>query len=149
MSTSLRYETAPPMWGIEPTPTGGQGAILRLGRDRVSVADIRSIEREYETDRDIGGLSAMGGVFLLASTWLIIGVCEWGWRTRFLIGAVILLALSFVSLTETLSIGQVRFVRLRIATRDRDVVFTTANAADAEALLQRIAAEQSALGPQD
>ncbi|MGQ0674327.1 MAG: hypothetical protein ACT4N2_15815 [Hyphomicrobium sp.] len=144
MATILTQASAPAMWSIERGPGGEK--LVRLGARRIAVSDIRGVKVERESERDIGGLVVMGGAFLLAAAVFVIGVVEIGWRTRFLVGAVILLALAFVSLGETRRIDPVRFVRLRIATPAGDVVFTTADEIDALALERCLAAERGAEG---
>ena len=145
MTTSLRFEAAPPMWGIERPARNGASAVLRVGAKRLAIADIRSISREVAAERDINGLIFMGAAFMFASVFFMVGVIDGGWRERFLIAAAIFFGLAFVSLTESFGIRPVRYVRLRIATASGDVVFTTPDQADADALEQRIAEEQSAL----
>lgn len=132
------------MWAIERPAGNGTGAVLRVGARRLALSDIQSVAREEETERDIKGLLVIGAAFIFASTIFIAGVVDIGWRTRFLIGAGLLFALAIVSLTETLSIPAVRYVRLRITTATGEVVFTTPDPGDALALERRIAAELGA-----
>jgi len=130
------------MWAVERAAGAGPD-VLRVGQTRVELADIRAVERQEQIERDVTGLLVMAGLFVLAGTALLFGVLEAGWRTRFLVGAFFLLTLASVSLFETLSIRSVRYVRLKIATVQGDVVFTTADAADADRLERTLAATVS------
>jgi hypothetical protein len=88
----------------------------------------------------------MAAIFAAAAFVFVVGVVDIGWRTRFLLGAAFMIALAFVSLVETMSIGPVRFVALTIDTSEGRVVFTTPDPADASALEGRVAAEMTGLG---
>lgn len=142
MGGSLRFDSAPAMWALERASGTGR-EILRVGQVRFALAEICSIERLEQSERDVSGLLVMAGLFLVGGTAFLFGVAEFGWRSRFLVGAVFLLALALVSLIETFSIRPVGYVRLRIATASGGVVFTTADTADAAHLEQVIA---SAIG---
>lgn len=140
MTSPLTFETAPAMWAIE--RAAGGNAILRIGTRRIPVAAIRAVTREEVADRDVGGLVVMAGAFAFSAAIFVVGVIDIGWRTRFLLGAIILFGLAYMSLKESFGVQPVRYVRLRLALPEGDVVFTTPDRADASALEARIAAEQ-------
>jgi hypothetical protein len=112
----------------------GDGATVRLGPKQVRLSDVVSVARTEHAERDFQGVLVMGMVFSFASALLMIGVYEYGMRERFLLGAFIFFVLGLISLYEAATASTFRYVQLQIVTRCGEILFTTANPADASAL---------------
>lgn len=121
------------MWDIVTDPQSGK-PLLRVGDQYVALGDILEIEHTEHVERDFKGLLVMGSLFMVACVVFLLLVADFGWRERFMLGAVVTGLLGMASLYEAMVSTKIAFVELRIATRDGDELFTTADHADAAAL---------------
>ena len=104
------------------------------------VADIESVAVERVTTRDIQGLTVMAMAFALMSAFLLIGVAQFGWLTRFMVGCTFLAALALASVWDILGIRAISYQRMHIRTRrGASLVFASADG-------HQITALASALG---
>lgn len=112
-----------------------KGHWIELGSLRLPREEIVGCRIEDVVERDTAGKLATLGLFFAAALVLLLGVVEFGWRTRFLIGAVVLGTIAAVSGMEALGINRIVYYRLDVLLKDgRRVGYTTASRADAEAL---------------
>ncbi len=126
-------QSFPRMWDIVTDPQSGK-PLLRLGDRYIAIGDILEIEHTELVERDYKGLLAMGMAFMVTSAIFLILVTDFGWRERFMLGAVVTGVLGMLSLYESATSTSIGFVELRISTRDGEELFTTANHDDAAAL---------------
>jgi hypothetical protein len=131
MATLLRFQPFPKMWDID----SASGPQVRVGKTTLAVSDISNVTSEDVAESDHWGVMLMGVLFLSGAMAILIGVNHYGWRTRFLLGAGILFFFGLVSLYEAARTRMVHYVRLRLVTKSGDVLFTSADPADAQALL--------------
>ncbi len=131
MTAPLRFQPFPRMWDMD----SGGGPQVRVGKTRLAVADISNVTSEEMAESNHCGVMLMGVLFLAGAMALLIGVSHYGWRPRFLLGAGILLFFGLVSLYEAARTRMVHYVRLRLETKTGEVLFTSADPADARALL--------------
>lgn len=119
MSSDLAFAPMPQPWGIVEAagPDGRPLRILRIGAKEVAVADIESVAVETLTSRDVQGLRLMTVVFGSASLVFLVGVTQFGWLPRFLIGCVFLLALALASAWDILALRPIVYRRMHIRTR--------------------------------
>lgn len=124
---------APPAWYVQqgPADPGGRNlddGLLCLGSKTVHLADIHSFKVEECIERDVNGLLLAGAGFSIFGTIFLMGVIDYGWRERFLLGFVILLILGIASILEAPGINAARFQELTITTGDgRNVRFSCAD----------------------
>jgi hypothetical protein len=131
MGLPLNMQPFPRMWDIEPS---GE-PVLRIGQRRLKLSDIAGARREDRIEGDHWGVQLIGVLFVLAASGLITGVQYYGWRTRFLVGAAFLFALGLVSLAEAARAKMISYSRIRLETTSGEVLFTTADGGNADALL--------------
>lgn len=119
MSSDLAFQPMPQPWSIfEATgPDGAPLRILRIGAREVAVADIESVAVEDVSSRDHSGLQVMALLFGTASLVLLLGVVEFSWRPRFLIGFAFLGALALASVWDIVGLRPIVYRRLHIRTR--------------------------------
>lgn len=138
MSQSYQVSDAPPMWWLESASSdeaaqqavGGED-ILRLGNHAVRLEDIVSYKVNEVAERDMDGLLFNVAVFLLVAAVFLIGVLQFGWLERFLIGFLFLLILGISSLAEVAGLNTIRYLQLTVFTRSgRAVEFTSVDARD-------------------
>ncbi len=124
--------TGTTFWNV---PTKGHGHWVDLGGLRLPREEIAGCRIEDIAERDTAGKLATLGLFFAAALVLLLGVVEFGWRTRFLLGSVVLGTVAAVSDMEALGINRIVYYRLDVLIKDgRRVGYTTASRADAEAL---------------
>jgi hypothetical protein len=123
----------PRMWDIVTDANSGQ-PLLRIGEQYIALSEILEIEHTELVERDYKGLLAMGVAFMVVATIFLILVAEFGWRERFILGAVVTATLGMMSLYESATSTRIGFVELRIFTRSGEELFTTADHGDAAAL---------------
>jgi hypothetical protein len=133
MKLPLSMEPFPRMWDIITDPQSGM-PLLRLGDRHVELSNIVEIEHTDLVERDFKGLLVMGAAFMSACSMFLFLVVDFGWRERFMLGAVVTGMLGVMSLYEAATASRIRCVELRISTRDGDDIFTTADHDDAAAL---------------
>ncbi|MEQ1712704.1 MAG: DUF6232 family protein [Hyphomicrobium sp.] len=137
MSSSLAFTPMPQPWSVSETTgtTGRPRRILRIGAREIAVDDIESVAVERVTTRDIQGLTVMAMAFALLSATFLIGVAQFGWLTRFMVGCTFLAALALASLWDILGIHAITYQRMHIRTRrGATLVFTSADAHQITAL---------------
>ncbi len=119
MSNDLAFAPMPQPWSIVEAegPDGRPVRILRIGAKEVVVAGIESVAVETLTSRDTHGLRIMALVFATASLVFLVGVTQFGWIPRFLIGCVFLLALALASVWDILGLRPIVYRRMHIRTR--------------------------------
>ena len=132
--TAVRnYEV--PMWALERERGVVGPYTLRLGRRRVYLDEVAGFQAATHIDRDRHGQFLAFMVFALLAGIYVIGVVEFGWRTRFLLAAVVLFALSAMSFGEVWFQTAKRYTVFNVHLRSGEtIVFTTADANDAAAL---------------
>jgi hypothetical protein len=131
MGLPLSFQPFPRMWDIETPGT----PMLRIGWRRVALSDISRVTSEEVAESDHWGVLLMGILFLLGAVGMMTGVHYYGWRTRFLFGAAFLFFFGMVSLVEAMRTRMIQYTRLRLETKSGEVLFTSANSADAQALV--------------
>lgn len=138
MSQSYPVSDASPMWWLESTNTdeiaedalSGED-VLRLGNQAVRLEDIVSYKVNEVAERGADGLLMNAAVFLLMAGLFVIGVLQFGWLERFLIGFFFLLILGISSLAEVAGLNTVRYLQLTVFTRSgRAVEFTSVDPRD-------------------
>jgi hypothetical protein len=120
-------------WAIEPR---AEGVLLRLGAERIALADIAAYEAAEHHERDLDGQVLGFSAYLLLACAFLLGVVVEGWRTRFLIAVALFVGIGLASGLEALQLKRIRVFRLRIAARSgRTLTFTTAREAEIKALV--------------
>lgn len=110
--------------------------VLRLGSHAVRLDDITSYKLEEVVKRDTEGLLINGAVFFAAAAVFLIGVLQFGWLERFLIGFVFLLILGMTSVAEVMGLNQISYLQLTVFTRQgRRVKFTSTDSRDVDRLI--------------
>lgn len=119
MSNDLAFAPMPQPWGIVEAlgPDGRPLRLLRIGAKEVAIADIESVAVEPVTARDTLGLRVMTIAFGTAALVFLVGVAQFGWLPRFLIGAAFLFALALLSVSDILGLRAITYTRLHIRTR--------------------------------
>ncbi|MBU1212105.1 MAG: hypothetical protein KJ587_12625 [Alphaproteobacteria bacterium] len=138
MSQSYLVQEAPPMWWLEPVDPDaveddvvGGGDVLRLGDHAVRLDDIASYKVNEVAERDVDGLMLNAAVFFVAASVFLIGVLQFGWLERFLLGFVFLTVLGVASLLEVLGLNRISYLQLTLFTRSgRMVQFTSVDPRD-------------------
>lgn len=137
---TLWQMTAPPMWEVSPA-RASDGAVLRIGRQQVALADIKAYFITNDIERDQSGQLILGAWFIIGAACFTAGVLQFGYMTRFLLGSAFLFALGTVALTEFAFASTFAVQRLTIETHDgRTLSFTSADRADFADLLATIQA---------
>ncbi|MEQ8826089.1 MAG: DUF6232 family protein [Filomicrobium sp.] len=110
--------------------------VLRLGSHAVRLDDIASYKLEEVVERDCEGLLINAAVFFVAGLVFLIGVLQFGWLERFLIGFVFLFILGMSSITEVLGLNRIRYMQLTVFTQQgRRVKFTSTDSRDIDRLI--------------
>lgn len=105
--------------------------VLRLGNDAVRVEDIASYKVNEVSERDFDGLLLNAVVFFSGAAIFLIGVLQFGWLERFLIGFVFLIILGVSSLVEIARLNKISYLQLTVFTRSgRSVKFTSVDPRD-------------------
>ena len=103
------------MWALELASGDSRGGeILRLGQQRVALSDIAGVSREDVVETDMKGKALMAFWFILAASLFVMGVVEWGWRTRFLLASFVTFAIAMTCLSEAARPARIGIVRLTI-----------------------------------
>jgi hypothetical protein len=131
------------MWWLEcgaeadqGTAAGGAEDVLRLGTHAVRLDDIASYKLEQISERDGDGLLINAAVFFIAGFVFLIGVIQFGWLERFLIGFVFLLILGMSSVSEVMGLNRINYLRLTVFTHEgRKVCFTSVDHRDVGRLI--------------
>lgn len=137
MSHDLAFAPMPQPWGLVEAlgPDGRPMRLLRIGAKEIEVASIESVAVETVTSRDTHGLRIMALVFGTAALVFLVGVSEFGWIPRFLIGAAFLFALALFSVSDILGLRAITYTRLHIRTRrGAALVFASADPVQVSAL---------------
>jgi len=126
------------MWWLEPIDpdaveedvVSGED-VLRLGDHAVRLDDIASYKVNEVAERDVDGLMLNAAVFFVAASVFLIGVLQFGWLERFLIGFVLLTVLGVASLAEVVGLNKISYLQLTVFTRSgRAVQFTSVDPRD-------------------
>lgn len=140
METSTIRNAPPEMWSIERAGGHPPREFLHFGRNRVALADIKSVSGEEEKSRPIDGLLISATVFLALATIFAFGVLEDQWLPRFLLGAGFMAFLGLIGIIEVARVKPQRLFRVRIGLNDgRAVTFASTNLDDVQRLMARIA----------
>ena len=134
MSHSYAETTVDALYDGREVPAGTwiELGALRLPRDSIIGCRIEDV-----VERDTAGKLASLGLLFAAVLVLLLGLVEFGWSSRLMIGAVVLGVIGAVSAMETLGLSRTLHYRLDILLNDgRRVGYTTENRRDAEALAQ-------------
>jgi hypothetical protein len=117
------------MWELEP------GGMLRLGFDRVRLADVAGYEAEEVRERDIGGRMTIALALMAVGILVAICVFQFGARGRYLIIPGFVMVFGWTSIVETFSTSVIRYARLRLVTSGgEEVVFTSSKVEDVAAI---------------
>lgn len=145
MSQSYFLEERPPMWWLEAADADAHAGVdadsgvdvvtgddvLRLGNHAVRLSDIRSYRLEEIAERDFEGLLLNAVIFFIGGSIFLIGVLQFGWLERFLIGFVFLFILGMAGLGEVMGLNTIRYMRLTVHTQaGRRVHFTSPDPRD-------------------
>lgn len=144
MQSALLNPLRPAMWDITQAPASKGGAVVRLGKRHVRIAEIESVALEEVQDRNTQGAVLGAVAFMCFATLLSYLVIDAGWRPRFLLGSGFLSFLGCTAFIEmaklkTLSLYEM-FVTLKSGEK---IVFTSMDRADIETLALRITALQA------
>ncbi len=113
--------------------------VVTVGPYRLDRDDIQGCAMSTVTERDAAGRVWTMTLFIAGAALVLLGVVEFGWMTRFLLGAAVLAALAAMSAVEALKLKPITHWRLDIAMRGgRTVRYATANRTDAEILTSQI-----------
>lgn len=129
VSVPDRRDAPPCRWVLD-------GDRLIVANRSVAFTDVRSCRAAGYQERDINGLLLNFTVFVLAAAFILFEVTVLGARTRFLLAVILLAGIACTSVQDILLSPRIRHYRVVIGLPGNDrVVFTTASAAEAEALL--------------
>ena len=147
MGKAILAAARPPMWQIEPGPTGQGEEAVRFGRHRIVLSNVAGVSLEEVRDRNIQGLILGSAAFVICATVLAYFVYETGAMTRFLIGSTFLAGLGMAGLAETIVLKSVSLFEMTITLASGErVKFTSTDRADIQALALRL---MSGRGKQD
>ena len=120
----------------------GRGtATLRIGHQRVALADVREISRDATRERDFLGCLLNYSAYLIVAAIFMILVVQAGWRERFLLATVFFAIVGTTSLIDIGLSTRIQLYRLTIATGDGQTIdFITAEAAEADRLTEALTA---------
>lgn len=105
--------------------------VLRLGQQSVRLEDIASYKLEQISDRDVEGLLINGLMFFVAAVIFLVGVLQFGWLERFLIGFVFLTVLGVSSMFEVFGLNRIEYLQLTVFTHSgRKLKFSSADHRD-------------------
>ena len=139
MGKAILAAARPPMWQIEPGPTGQGEEAVRFGRHRIVLSDVAGVSLEEVRDRNIQGLILGGAAFVICATVLAYFVYETGAMPRFLIGTVFLAALGMAGLAETVVLKPVSLFEMTITLVSGErIKFASTDRADFQALALRL-----------
>ncbi len=122
------------MWTRLPDGGSAGSCTVRIGARAFDPRQIRSVSRQALAERDNVGLLAVAAISILAAVVIANGVVVSGWRPRFLIAALLLGGFGLASAWEAHRATTQRYTRLKIETCEGEILFATANAAEADAL---------------
>lgn len=132
MRQSYADVAATTFWSVPSPDRGGSVELGALRFERDEIVDCR-IEEMVEPD-GAGRLATMA-LFFAAGLVLLLGLVDFSWRFRILIGGLVLAVIALVSTMEALGISRTVHYRIDIHLRDgRSIGYTTASREDAEAL---------------
>ncbi len=116
--------------------TGGANPILRIGEQRLRVADIRTVALTASQERDfLGSLLNFSAYLIVAGVFMVLAL-QGGWRERFLLATLFFAIVGLTSLIDITLATPIRLFRLRITTADQHTVdFTSADAREVDALM--------------
>ena len=120
----------------------GRGtATLRIGHQRVALADVREISPDATRERDFLGSLFNYSAYLIVAAIFMVLVVQGGWRERFLLATVFFAIVGATSLIDIGLSTRIQLYRLTIATGDGQTIdFTTADAAEADRLTATLTA---------
>ncbi|MCH9808046.1 MAG: hypothetical protein K0U74_09955 [Alphaproteobacteria bacterium] len=139
MKTAYFLEQRPPMWWLEASETSAIGDedfvtgddVLRLGSQSVRLEDIASYKVEQISERDVEGLLLNGTMFFFGALVFLIGVLQFSWLERFLIGFVFLSILGIASMAEVVGLNRIQYMQLTVFTHSgRKLKFSSADDRD-------------------
>ena len=115
--------------------TGGREAELRVGEQRVRLADIHRVSRTANEERDfLANLLNYSAYLTVAAAFLVL-VVQAGWRERFLLSTLFFAIVGCTSLIDIGRANRIRLYRIRIITADKQAIdFVSAKAEEVDAL---------------
>ena len=132
------------MWDITPAPAAKGGAVVRLGKRHVRIADIDSVALEEIRDDHTQGIVLGAIAFMCFATFISYLVIDAGWRPRFLLGSGFLSFLGCVSFIEMRTLKTLHLFEMLVTLKSGEkIVFTSMDRADIETLALRITALQA------
>lgn len=126
------------MWWLESAGVSGADErvasgedVLRLGNHALRLDDIASYKVNEISERDMDGLLLIAAISVVAAAVFLIGVLQFGWLERFLIGFVFLVILGVATLLEVAGLNTIRYLQLTVFTRSgRSVSFASVDPRD-------------------
>ncbi len=134
------------MWWLESADADSQsshdggvveaGDVLRLGSHAVRLDDIVSYKLEEVIERDYDGLLVNASVLLISAGVFLIGLLQFGWLERVLIGFVLLIILGMSGAAELMGLNQIRSMQLTVFTHQgRRVKFASTDSREIDRLI--------------
>jgi Family of unknown function (DUF6232) len=116
--------------------TGDRDAVLRIGQQRLRLADIHGVTLAAGQERDFLASLLTCTMYLLVAGVFLILVLLGGWRDRFLLATSFFAVVGLTSVVDICLATPVKLYTLRITTGDAGVVdFTSADAMQVDALM--------------
>ena len=113
----------------------GNPHVVNVGPYRLNRDDIQACSMTTVSERDAAGRMWTLALFAGWGLVMLLGVVEFGWRTRFLLGTGVLGAIALMAGVEALKLKPITHYRLDIALKGgRLVRYATASRTDAEVL---------------
>jgi Family of unknown function (DUF6232) len=132
----ISFEAAPmqPLQNVN-RPWDITGGTLRIGRQRVRLADVQGASPIAREERDfLASLLNYSAYLIFAGIFMVL-VVQAGWRERFLLATIFFAIVGFTSILDVGLATRVRLYRLRIALADGGSLdFTTADAGEVDRL---------------
>jgi Family of unknown function (DUF6232) len=115
--------------------SSGADGVLRIGQQRVRVADIRGVAFDATIERDFLGSMLNYSAYLIVAAIFMVLVVQAGWRERFLLSTIFFAIVGFTSLVDIGLATRIKLYRLRIATADGGAFdFVSADGAEVDRL---------------
>ena len=143
MQNALLDSAKHAMWDITPAPATQGGAVVRLGKRHIRIADIESVALEEIRDRNTQGVVLGAVAFMCFATLFAYLTIDAGWRPRFLLGTGFLSFLGCVAFVEMTTLKTLSLFEMLVTLKSGEkIVFTSTDRADIETLALRITALQ-------
>jgi hypothetical protein len=127
-------------WELSPAMrTPHLGPVLRVGARAIPVRDIKGYVGSADSDTDKKPAFATLAVFGIATLFFLLGVLDLGWRTRFMLGAVLFATIAASALHDLAWLTTSTIYRIEIYLASGDVVrYATVDRIKYEALIDAL-----------